>query len=53
MIGLLAGRDIALGYEIEYLLPGQLIDIQHEDAERPAQGFQKDLASGELCKGVI
>ena len=25
MIGLLAGRDIALGYEIDYLLPGKLI----------------------------
>jgi len=35
MIGLLAGRDIALGYEIDYLLPGRLIDIPHKDAERP------------------
>ena len=33
MIGLLAGRDIALGYEIDYLLPGRLIDIPHKDAE--------------------
>jgi hypothetical protein len=35
MIGLLAGGDIALGYEIDYLLPGRLINIPHKDAEGP------------------
>ena len=30
MIGLLAGSDIALGYEIYYLLPGRLIDFPHK-----------------------
>lgn len=33
MIGLLAGGDIALGYEIDYLLPGRLINIPHKDAD--------------------
>ena len=31
MIGLLAGGDIALGYEIDDLLSGRLIDIPHKD----------------------
>ena len=42
MIGLLAGRDIALGYEIDYLLPGRLIDIPYKDAEGPMQGGVSD-----------
>jgi hypothetical protein len=42
MIELLAGRDIALGYEIDYLLPGRLIDIPHKDAEGPVQGAVPD-----------
>ena len=35
MIGLLAGGDIALGYEIDDLLPVRLIDIPHKYAEGP------------------
>ena len=33
MIGLLAGRDIALGHEVDNLLPDRLIDIPHKYAE--------------------
>ena len=42
MIGLLTGRDIALGYEIDYLLPGRLVDIPHKDAEGPVQRAVSD-----------